>query len=281
MIYIKIIESKEMESKKMELAHATRWVEPPTPAELAIFRIDKIPNMSKVIELCQIDIDLNNLNANTLYLCCIKGEENYVTNPRVMGLKVRKSNELFQEALISLKQNSESGEKDISKAIELFQKAADLNNRKAIKRMAYYYAKGEGVEQDILKAIDLFAGLGMKEVANKLCKCNFNIVNMYDEEKQINNNLIEEYISLIKELEWKNNNNNITVPNNPKEINLDNKRKNYFYGTLALKKENEKLKEINGRMRTAIQFLSVKMEIEYRPGGSGYEKAKEEFESFI
>ena len=71
---------------------------------------------------------------------------------------------------------------------------------------------------------------------------------------------------LITELGYENNNDNLQLLDDPKNT------KEYFYSWLELKKINEELEEINNHMKT---------EVEFRPGGLGYQEAKEEFESFI
>ena len=48
----------------------------------------------------------------------------------------------------------EGVEKDMTKAIELYRRAIDLNNLFAMNDLAICYLKGEGVEKDIIKNLD-------------------------------------------------------------------------------------------------------------------------------
>ena len=84
----------------------------------------------------------------------------------------------------------------MSKAIELFQRAVDLNCLSAMNNLAFCYKKGIGVEKDILKAIDLYYKSGKKVKGDELCNI-FDITHMFYKKQQINNNLIEEYMLLI------------------------------------------------------------------------------------
>ena len=112
---------------------------------------------------------------------------------------------------------------DISKSIELYKRAADLNNKDAMYIMGLYYEIGDYVEQDLFKAVDLYYRVDKEKRANNICQNELDIINMYMDEKQINDNLIEESLVQV-----------IDEPENTKE---------YFYGYLELNKINEELEE--------------------------------------
>jgi len=47
-------------------------------------------------------------------------------------------------------------EKDLSKAVGLYQRAADMGNSNAMNTLGYCYSHGQGVEKDISKAVGLY-----------------------------------------------------------------------------------------------------------------------------
>ena len=62
---------------------------------------------------------------------------------------------------------------DQKKAIELYQKAADLGNTSAMTKLAVCYEKGDGVPQDKQKSIELYqkaANMGNTNVITQLRK---------------------------------------------------------------------------------------------------------------
>jgi len=65
-------------------------------------------------------------------------------------------------------------EKDISKAVGLYQQAADMGNPLAINNLGRCYEYGEGVEKDISKAVELYqraADMGNSAAMNGLGDC--------------------------------------------------------------------------------------------------------------
>jgi len=236
-------------------------------------------DINHAIDLYQKAINLNNSDAmNNL------GEyyfyDNHVEQHTYKAIELFKraidlNNSFAMTNLAICYKNSIGVKKDISKTIELLHRAVDLNNPHAMDYLACCYENEIGVEQNIEKSIDLYYKSGKNQKGDELCIQNFDIINKYNTEKQINAKLFEEYILLISKLDYEININDLQYLNEP--VNT----KEYFYDWLELKKMNKELEELNKRMNIEIDFFLVKMDIKYRPGGLGYEEAKKDFESLL
>ena len=85
---------------------------------------------------------------------------------------------------------------DYDKAIELYNKAIELNNSYAMNNLAYMYEHGKGVKQDYNKAIELY---------NKAIELNNpyamnNLAYMYKMVKELNKIIIKQLNYIIKQL---------------------------------------------------------------------------------
>jgi TPR repeat protein/serine/threonine protein kinase len=72
--------------------------------------------------------------------------------------------------------NGSGVDKDMAKAVELYQKAADLGHANAMRKLGYCYYNGSGVEKDVEKAVELYqkaADLGNADAMYNLGLCYF------------------------------------------------------------------------------------------------------------
>ena len=136
---------------------------------------------------------------------------------------------------------------DYTKARELYEKAIELGHIDAISQLAYMYHKARGVKQDYDKAKELYERAF--EAGNKNFYREYLDI-CYDEYERVDKCAYSFYLTY-----------------NDKEL----LEKLYKRGTNLI----IKIKEENANLKAKVQILQN--EIDYRPGGKGYEEAQYHF----
>src|SRR5262249_36192149 len=126
---------------------------PPVPSTFSIAALNE--TKVRTNKRRTLDTDLFLVTAVVLLLLALSG---FIT-----WLCLQKAVQLWQKTVAerqfdlgSLYYNGERGPKDLGKAADLYQKAADRGNAGAQNNLGLLYQSGEGVPQDLGKAAELY-----------------------------------------------------------------------------------------------------------------------------